>query len=1852
MPYIPVDQRGGSAGTGSYVPVDKRQPVATPPPEKPGILSRIKTFFTGEQPVAPVEAAPKITGYIPVAQRQPKAEAPLTQEAAPAMKFVDEVDATPSITPTPVVTPPGAVRFDRDISADLTPRAPVLKPQPESVIRAPQPIDPWMQVYSKARDLFLDPTGSVAATEKAAIMNESYYAKHPEERGNLSTLAQIDNYIESQTMPEKALSIAALSSFAVAPIATMKGIGTFMAVDKVLRGATSLLAGRKIDTASDVLPKETPQPIKDLTDALYFIGTGLATSGVIKKAPKVAESLTKQVIETHNLPREVYIEAGKIKDIFQTGTKISAQEADLIRGLGLTGAQYKDAIKNGISIRVPAEKIVTIADKPYWAKLKSIIGLSETPADVRVVGGGKPTIGPRGYLEKGTTPATVPAKPTPIVKPRVTISEKPAPKIETLGTETQVYRGAKDQKVDVTRENGLTGGVSMSLDKGVAERFAKNVGGTVKGFTISPDARVINHSAIEGMKPEEARAFLRDNNVDVVRFDIPEGARGEAELRIINDRVLKEAEAPSPKIETPAVSETSPVSDYLRDRENTTIEKATAKQIGEALKQTRETITDDISKKLGKQAFDDERFFGSMPKEELIAAAARGEFLTDSYMMITKPEVVASTFEKMKEKEIARTTKSLVKQGMAFPEAEKAARESVDQHISEVKGDKKISPPDIKQIVPSSYEKNPAKVEGYYHEQGTLTASLYDGKKRFPVNANLFTYMKRALPDAQVYLAKNERGMNIVVFDEKGKVAGILAPIAGESKFKDKAPIPAKKEPKPKKLGKTPSGASGARGGTNIDDFENRIGEPTKDKAHDLKLYRKVEELIRKYAVRVGEGYTQGNAGLFYHNTQTIRLNGMNNLSVAAHEITHRLDMLNKISSRLMRITGYYDDGKPIYDPETRKLRKEMTDMYERHYPGAKRYHSLNKRMVEGYATLLQKYVEAPITTTQNFPNLVREMLMPGGAYYKPVIGEIIEDLKGIVEDYQALSPLDKVGARVTSDLNPTGKKSFLNAEDYIRTEIADEVFPIEKLAKEAGVGMTKNDPSLWIRQYNNISSIFSNNVIGTKGYWTFNGDGFEKIHDFNWGTLQKQLERKQEFDMFNNWLVARDQHFNYLELERLNEKLKAMRAKKEDTAQVFGEYQDLKEQLATNGFSEDVVRQAYLENKDRFVEEEKMFDALVRADLDFLHSPDVGLITDEEYVNLTSKEGYASLKRQFYDEVIGDESPRGKGISGARPSSLKRRKGSSRTIIAPVFSGIKNHAEILRKGLKQVVYNKIVDVAKKGKHPDLFQQQSLKAVPDPETGAFIYPQDRDPNIIMGRMPGGKRVPVLVDGEIKKIVDELLDFKSIGLFEKLLMSASRYFTKGTTGLYPGFTLTNFTIDQISAVAQTQQGYVPIYSPIKELFKMIQGKNSPEARFFEEYMVMGGERQTIVGWQDMSARELAEKVAKERKGLLKIIDLINSGVDILALPQKYSEIITRAVEYTKSRQAGDSQIVALEKAGRITTPFHHIGRLGGGRFMKTVVKSIPFFNPAIQVLAQAYRSSFKSGGKASMRFFFTALAVSASSIAALSILNATGTKEQKEAYKDLEPGELGKYIWLPSPDGKTLIKVRVPDLLNMPGMLANMAIADQIMDTKYSRGNYMSAGSSFLPTQANIVDYDRAILSWIPQLMKPAVMTAVNKKDFPSVRPMESDAQLRKPAKERFTEATPPVTKAVAQYLNISPIKLDYLLTGYAGRVTGFVTGKKGIYDPLSTFKKESYFESGRRLQDYYDRKKENDQQYTMMKKDPKSMALPERAALLKERRRLENVGDLLERYRKVDENKDPLRAKMLRDKILTELGKL
>lgn len=1085
---------------------------------------------------------------------------------------------------------------------------------------------------------------------------------------------------------------------------------------------------------------------------------------------------------------------------------------------------------------------------------------------------------------------------------------------------------------------------------------------------------------------------------------------------------------------------------------------------------------------------------------------------------------------------------------------------------------------------------------------------------------------------------------------------------------------PSKRTKGSKEVSSVESGLQ-TKGAEKIDNFELR--KPPKKNSDEFKLYKKIENLIRKYASTVGEGYTpRGALGVYFDKTKNIRVNSMNDLSVASHEIAHYLDFANKITENLQ--------------PKT-KVTKELADIYVEHYPGAKPSHKDRLKMLEGYATLLQKYTEMPTAIEAKYPNLVKEMLKPGGKYYHPVIGDILTDLNEIVADYQKLSSLDKIGAKITSENANIDKGSFLNFWQKLRTQLADRVYPVEVLAEKTGRVGTKTDPSLWVRAYSSVSGIVNNNISTDRGYWAFTNlqEGFQKKYDYNWKTLVESVTNRGAIDDFASYLVARREHFYYQELDtlagelenakRIYEEVKGIKsAKFREEESYRNEYRDiiseldgfgidmetdpdvikasmkkaleiaenkhddLKKILDNDGFSREEVDQAYEENKDLFKDEEEMFDTLSNEDLNMLHNEDVQLIDKKTFNRLKNKDGYASFKRQFYDEIVGDAETAGQiGVGGVKVSSLISRKGSSRTIINPLYSALANHSEVTRKAMKQIVYNQMGSLGKSGLLPTLFQEVQLKAVPDGQ-GRIIFPQEKDSNIIMAR-ENYKRKPILTDKTVKQTIDNLLTYKNIDVFTQLYTGLTRTFTAGTTGLYPAFALTNFVVDQITATANSYNKYKALYSPMKEMLNVMRNKNSVEAKYYEEYLVMGGERQTFTGWQKVQPKDLFRKIAGEKKNMQKAIDALNKGVDILSIPSAKSEIFSRATEYINARKAGKSQIVALEEAGRVTAPFHHIGAWGGD-FFSTYIRGLPFFNASVQVLDQTLRVGATKSGRQRMAFVTMAV-TSAYLTAILAMLDASD--EQKEQYRDLEPEDLTNFVYFPNPNGKDLIRIKMSNTFSVPGATMNMIIANKMFSANYTVRDVAESATAFLPTQFQILE-PKNILSWLPQVFKPTAYTILNVKDYPKVTALVPSSLTNLPERYQYNEGTSTFAKKMGELLNVSPIKVDYLLTGYLGRASGFLTGKPGVYNPGNTIFRTHYFTMGRNVRQYYELKDENDGEYSAYQNWKPGTEEYDRdrvREIYRVKIITEDMNDVLTEYRKIDPEKDIEKASELRTKF-------
>lgn len=140
-----------------------------------------------------------------------------------------------------------------------------------------------------------------------------------------------------------------------------------------------------------------------------FIGVGSKKSAsIIKKVGLDRfEKLTKDTIESTGSPKTINLTKTQVRDVLR-GLG-SEQAKQVFKDLGVS--DRIKAVKEGLTIQIPAEKIVRIIDKPYWEKIKSVFNIEATDTVKVDKGTTTTTAGFAGYLTDGTyTPAEVSAK--------------------------------------------------------------------------------------------------------------------------------------------------------------------------------------------------------------------------------------------------------------------------------------------------------------------------------------------------------------------------------------------------------------------------------------------------------------------------------------------------------------------------------------------------------------------------------------------------------------------------------------------------------------------------------------------------------------------------------------------------------------------------------------------------------------------------------------------------------------------------------------------------------------------------------------------------------------------------------------------------------------------------------------------------------------------------------------------------------------------------------------------------------------------------------------------------------------------------------------------------------------------------------------------------------------------------------------------------------------------------------------------------------------------------------------------------------------------------------------------------
>lgn len=966
-----------------------------------------------------------------------------------------------------------------------------------------------------------------------------------------------------------------------------------------------------------------------------------------------------------------------------------------------------------------------------------------------------------------------------------------------------------------------------------------------------------------------------------------------------------------------------------------------------------------------------------------------------------------------------------------------------------------------------------------------------------------------------------------------------------------------------------------------------------------FKISERAKQILEEFDVPVSEKSISSRfLGLYKHATEKVRVQSLYDISTVTHEAIHAIDAKINFSENLIKDTGR---GAPI--------RKQLTDIYEALYPNAKRTHKLEKRIKEGLAVFFENYFYNPSEIISKYPQLVDNFIKTDGKYYNPLFTKLLDRMNELVDDYAKLSPEERIASRIRTGKEVVDRQSGFTWKQRAVFELANKFEPLKRYAKKAGVSETWDDPMVQAFNIMNKNSIVSNWVKG-KSTPILMRDGNFRIEK---GTVKDYLELvKGKEKEFKTYLVAR----RVFEMNNQINALKNEKNKLEISDPAIDEQINKLESIVSkDDFSSQDAAAVVSKYSEQFTEAEKIYDDINKKLIDVAEEGD--LISSDTADTYRAERGYASFRRFIDDDITSVGTLQ--SSSKSKVSGFKERTGSQLDIIDPVYSQILAINEIMGKAMENRLWSKVANVANKNVEiARRFERIEPKTSVDAD-GNISFPQEKDPNIIRvfnkGKREFYKAAPEFI------AVSKTLRPKEFDLFSQILTVPSSVFSRLTTSANPIFAASNITIDQFTATAQTKTGYKPIVDPIKSFVDMIKGEEGVEL-----YKAIGGKRQTLAAMFDLSPEDVTSRLTGGETTYEKAKGIIDSGLNILELPSNTSEIMTRYAEFKRSIEAGEPESVAMYRASEVTVPFQLSGNFGG-RFGQVGVKSIPYLNAVIQVLYKFGRAS-KDNPKRVATVLATLFAAGLTS--AISLMSS-GSDEQKRLLGEQPARNLSRYIYIPAPNGKDLIKIRIPEQFGAFTGMAYLYVIKHYGGNEAAFKDYLDAISSAVPEQVQLWDPKGMVLSYIPQTFKPSVMVAANTKVFPEVGPIVPQYVVDKAPKEQYNTYTSKVSKAIADMMGLSPILTDYWIKNQFGAVGSMLVGS--VPNNPIYIQEGEYVMSGRSYNRFYDNKELVTQQYDeVLKNNPDKYTGKEKEEITIVKKTYDKMSDVLSDMRKISTN--------------------
>lgn len=348
---------------------------------------------------------------------------------------------------------------------------------------------------------------------------------------------------------------------------------------------------------------------------------------------------------------------------------------------------------------------------------------------------------------------------------------------------------------------------------------------------------------------------------------------------------------------------------------------------------------------------------------------------------------------------------------------------------------------------------------------------------------------------------------------------------------------------------------------------------------------------------------------------------------------------------------------------------------------------------------------------------------------------------------------------------------------------------------------------------------------------------------------------------------------------------------------------------------------------------------------------------------------------------------------------------------------------------------------------------------------------------------------------------------------------------------PLFSITN-SIKDAQDVLQNSQHALKTYRKFPEAYAQIMQKGY----WYNEYIQNGGEQNSY--FKDGNF-ELNDNLPKAKKAItmpLKVISKMNNVI----------EMAPRLAEYIASRESGKSIQTSMLDASRVTTNFK-----AGGDITKALNRNgATFLNAGVQGMAQQVRNIREAHAKGLKGYAVLATKTILAGMPALILNNLVW--DDDEEYENLQDyvkdsyyivGKIGDNQFIRIPKGRTTAVIQklftTADKYITDGKEINI---DNFAEDFWT--NLLFAKDNIAPN--NPIDNN---------ILAPMVQAVSNKTWYGE--DLVPSRLKNVPKAEQYDETTDIFSKWVGEKLNISPIKINYVLDQYGG-------GLSDVLLPLST----------------------------------------------------------------------------------------